>query len=1056
MSLICACLLVRLAAAEDVTWNFDDESNNEGWESKTIEFSGAGGSLFRGDAFLESPRLRLNAARRDAVLRLKYQGYRSASLRACYGRAPEGDWAKRDLPEMILDSTLSNGTRSIVYSGIERIVTGLEVVAEEGNVALDCGDSREGPWTRIIEQKNFTGKRSYVEVEAQCRAEFWRILLASTSAHVEIKLFPVIIEMRFDLLAGDFHTYLVPLWRRARSFLSLDTTVSLTRLRLSFDQHPATTRGDLRDFDVDDCETLVVSSTRWRLVSNDDEYERLTPWIVRELQFFEDAACEKELKSQTREILSSAAEVFDPRALYDDQCRPNDDDWRSIPDRDETWIGVHFESEVSVRCVRICQGDGKEGGRVRSVNVQFYDDDDEEWIDHATLALADKRVVVVDPCKLSFVSTKANSRRARRVAYDQSAKSLRAGGFPTAGSALSYGDAFELDWFTVSRPPLIRAVTGCVDKFFQQRDDLTAQVLGVATTGLSDSFVFENGHLRRSYAPDPEQVSFVYATTINCPRNGGIRIKLYGERLDSPIDVTVAGQPCRNVTYEDDVGKSLSCDLPPFAGDVVSDVVVMRADVPELYHSVPYLQYMVPPDKPDAPTVSNIAAKSIDVHWKPSGGLWGAVCITGYVLSWRSENSTGEITLGNVTTTTVNNLDRDTQYSFAVAAVAEDRWADRSAVDTVDLYGRRLLLHSALRGVTGVYSNDTKTLRYDVEMTYFNANATINHGPSDPRSTVGPTGLTGGGEGRYGLSLVGSASIENCNISSSCADEDTLVCSSPIHHHTGNLSIVLEYQNTTTSEIQLPPCGPALRLTGGAPRQAGAAWYGRRLNVREGFDTTFVLRAANPSVRCNLMNDAYTWCRSRGADGFAFVVQEHRIDALGAAGAGLGYDGINNSLAVEFDTYYNPGEPYENHVSVHSLGFRSANSALQQASFASTTLIPDLTASTIPVRIAYNPVFDSTQLSTTAFQASPHTARFFTNGNFASGGFGDFGIGVGTLSVYVVDLNTPVIVTPINFDALLKLHQGRAYVGFTAATGAETWQVHDILEWRFTSLRRDP
>lgn len=35
---------------------------------------------------------------------------------------------------------------------------------------------------------------------------------------------------------------------------------------------------------------------------------------------------------------------------------------------------------------------------------------------------------------------------------------------------------------------------------------------------------------------------------------------------------------------------------------------------------------------------------------------------------------------------------------------------------------------------------------------------------------------------------------------------------------------------------------------------------------------------------------------------------------------GLGYAGISNTLAVEFDTYYNPEmlEPYENHVSVQT------------------------------------------------------------------------------------------------------------------------------------------
>ena len=35
---------------------------------------------------------------------------------------------------------------------------------------------------------------------------------------------------------------------------------------------------------------------------------------------------------------------------------------------------------------------------------------------------------------------------------------------------------------------------------------------------------------------------------------------------------------------------------------------------------------------------------------------------------------------------------------------------------------------------------------------------------------------------------------------------------------------------------------------------------------------------------------------------------------------GMGYAGISNALAVEFDTHYNPDqlEPYQNHVSVQT------------------------------------------------------------------------------------------------------------------------------------------
>lgn len=259
-------------------------------------------------------------------------------------------------------------------------------------------------------------------------------------------------------------------------------------------------------------------------------------------------------------------------------------------------------------------------------------------------------------------------------------------------------------------------------------------------------------------------------------------------------------------------------------------------------------------------------------------------------------------------------------------------------------------------------------------------------------------------------------------------------------------------------------CGPALRLTSSSPRRAGGAWYGRRLNVREGFDTTFSLRPSNPSTRCGGGHGAHTRCRSRGGDGFAFVVQEDRFDALGNGGGGLGYDGVNNSLAVEFDTFYNPEllDVYENHVSVHSGGRRSPNSAHEDAALAATARAPDLAEFHDPLvkarvcRVRYDPRFDFTLAESDAFAASPRISEFLAGGDAASGGAPDFGAGLGTLSVYVDDLNAPVLVLPVNLDALLDLHHGRAYVGLTAATGLDTWQTHDVLGWNFTSLRVDP
>ena len=78
------------------------------------------------------------------------------------------------------------------------------------------------------------------------------------------------------------------------------------------------------------------------------------------------------------------------------------------------------------------------------------------------------------------------------------------------------------------------------------------------------------------------------------------------------------------------------------------------------------------------------------------------------------------------------------------------------------------------------------------------------------------------------------------------------------------------------------------------------------------------------------------------------------------------------------------------------------------------------------------------------------------NADFANGGQADFGTGVGQLEVYVDDLETPLLITPVGLDGLLKLSHGRAWVGFTGSTGHSTWQTTDLLDWRFTSSRLDP
>ena len=111
-----------------------------------------------------------------------------------------------------------------------------------------------------------------------------------------------------------------------------------------------------------------------------------------------------------------------------------------------------------------------------------------------------------------------------------------------------------------------------------------------------------------------------------------------------------------------------------------------------------------------------------------------------------------------------------------------------------------------------------------------------------------------------------------------------------------------------------------LRLTPDSqPGTAGSAWFTSLQPLSDGFTSTFTFQVTS----------------ALGAgDGFAFVVQNaptSPLNAIGAAAGALGYgqggnpggapgNGIQNSLAIEFDTFQNAWDPDGNHIAVQSCG----------------------------------------------------------------------------------------------------------------------------------------
>jgi hypothetical protein len=111
-----------------------------------------------------------------------------------------------------------------------------------------------------------------------------------------------------------------------------------------------------------------------------------------------------------------------------------------------------------------------------------------------------------------------------------------------------------------------------------------------------------------------------------------------------------------------------------------------------------------------------------------------------------------------------------------------------------------------------------------------------------------------------------------------------------------------------------------LGLTVNQQLHTGAAWLPDKQQVQDGFTAEF-------QWQINRVN------QRRGAEGFAFVI--HNADGqpfpdilLGEGRHGLGYQGIPNSIAVEFDTVQTSiedfgsgkGDPNDNHISVQTRG----------------------------------------------------------------------------------------------------------------------------------------
>lgn len=183
---------------------------------------------------------------------------------------------------------------------------------------------------------------------------------------------------------------------------------------------------------------------------------------------------------------------------------------------------------------------------------------------------------------------------------------------------------------------------------------------------------------------------------------------------------------------------------------------------------------------------------------------------------------------------------------------------------------------------------------------------------------------------------------------------------------------------------------------------AVSVWHKLRQPVSNGLETTFQFRITPNG--------------GGKSEGFAFVIQNESNSSLGGGGGKLGYDGITNGIAVEFDTRKSSAteigaaDPVGNRIDVHSLG-TAANSASQLASLGSVEVANLDDGNVHLARIKYTP-------------RDP----------------------VGTLEVFLDNVQFPVIQAFVDLTTELEITRNAAFVGFTSGSGSGVGD-NEILDW---------
>ena len=124
---------------------------------------------------------------------------------------------------------------------------------------------------------------------------------------------------------------------------------------------------------------------------------------------------------------------------------------------------------------------------------------------------------------------------------------------------------------------------------------------------------------------------------------------------------------------------------------------------------------------------------------------------------------------------------------------------------------------------------------------------------------------------------------------------------------------VISFQNLSHAQLNTVTAGSATDLGGNCfeitPDQnylSGGVWYDNPIDFANDFTIYY--------------QNNFGTKDTNGADGMALVFKTDATSEIGIVGGGIGYEGILNSLIIEFDTYKNSnrGDPNEDHIGIMS------------------------------------------------------------------------------------------------------------------------------------------